>query len=317
MRGIMGRVWRDALGAMGFVSAFIAAAGAGLGWGGDFDWRLDVLTHFAPVYAAFGLFAATAGVAVGRPWRRPLVMLGGVAILCAGGLMWPEYTRYVEPPPASTAGGQIKIVQFNAFKRNIDVPPVVAWIAAQNPDIVTLQEARHDLRDALVKQMGYQVAGGKEHVMILSRRQRLRMVRPPLDKSPLTYVNATYPSDSGPFEVVTTHLDWPLYDTHPRQLADLASVVARRPRERMILTGDFNSAPWSFGLRRTDEALGLIRCDRALFSFPTRIARWDGPPPLLPIDHVYAGPGWRTVSIQRGPSLGSDHYPVVVILAPR
>jgi len=311
----MGRVLRDGLGAMAAVSAFLAAAGAGLGWGGAFDWRLDVLTHFAPVYAAAGLLAALAGVAAGRPWRRSSVLLGVVAMLCAGGLMWPEYTRYVEPAAPATAAGQIKIVQFNAFKKNMALERVVAWIAAQDPDIVTLQEARHDLRDALVKQMGYQVAGGKEHVMILSRRPRLRMVRPPLGKSPLTYVNATYPSDSGPFEVVTTHQDWPIYDTHPRQLADLLSVVGRRPRDRMILTGDFNSAPWSFGLRRLDEGLGLIRRDRALFSFPTRIGRLDRPP-MLPIDHVYAGPGWRTVSIERGPSLGSDHYPVVVILAP-
>ncbi|HEY0649115.1 endonuclease/exonuclease/phosphatase family protein [Phenylobacterium sp.] len=313
----MGRVLRDGLGAIAFVSAFFAAAGAGLGLGGDFDWRLDVLTHFAPIYAAVGLLAALAGVAAGRQWRRPAVLLGVVAVLCAAGLMWPEYTRYVEPTAPPAAPSQIKIVQFNAFKKNIDLRRVVAWIAAQDPDIVTLQEARHDLRDALVKRMGYRVAGGKEHVMILSRRQRLRMVRPPLEASPLTYVNATYPSASGPFEVVTTHLDWPLYDTHPRQLADLASVVARRPRERMILTGDFNAAPWSFGLRRMDGALGLSRRDRALFSFPARVDRWDGAPPALPIDHVYAGSGWRTVSIQRGPSLGSDHYPVVVILAPR
>ena len=37
---------------------------------------------------------------------------------------------------------------------------------------------------------------------------------------------------------------------------------------------------------------------------------------LLPIDHVYAGPGWRTVRAERGPRLGSDHYPVIVTLAP-
>ena len=38
--------------------------------------------------------------------------------------------------------------------------------------------------------------------------------------------------------------------------------------------------------------------------------------PLLPIDHLYAGPGWATVSVRRGPPLGSDHYPLVVTLAP-
>lgn len=40
------------------------------------------------------------------------------------------------------------------------------------------------------------------------------------------------------------------------------------------------------------------------------------PFPMLPIDHVYAGKGWRAVSVTRGPRLGSDHYPMVVVLAP-
>ena len=40
------------------------------------------------------------------------------------------------------------------------------------------------------------------------------------------------------------------------------------------------------------------------------------PFPFLPIDHVYAGRDWRTVRVQRGPRLDSDHYPVIVRLAP-
>lgn len=301
--------WGAAVTAVGVTCAAAALAGHG----GRFSPALDVATHFAPLGLAVAILGAVGALGAGPPWRRRAL---GAALLAAGAwalLMAPEYLRPPPPSAPSTAKGQIRIVQLNALKRNTELDRVVGWIAAQDPDIITLQEARHDLRDALVRRTGYHVAGAREHVMILSRRPRLRMVRPPLGKSPLTYVNATYPSDSGPFEVVTTHLDWPIYDTHPRQLADLASVVRRRPRDRMILTGDFNSAPWSFGLRRTDEALGLVRRDRALFSFPAL----DGAPPLLPIDHVYAGPGWRTVSIERGPDLGSDHYPVMVILAPR
>ncbi|MDE2488701.1 MAG: endonuclease/exonuclease/phosphatase family protein, partial [Alphaproteobacteria bacterium] len=84
------------------------------------------------------------------------------------------------------------------------------------------------------------------------------------------------------------------------------------------VTGDFNSTPWSFSRRRWDKAFGLIRRDRALFSWPAGKTVWGVKPPfpILPIDHVYAGPDWATVSIRRGPKLGSDHYPVVAILAP-
>jgi endonuclease/exonuclease/phosphatase (EEP) superfamily protein YafD len=90
----------------------------------------------------------------------------------------------------------------------------------------------------------------------------------------------------------------------------LADVIDRYDHSRLIVAGDFNLAPWSFGLRRLDNRLGLERRDRALFSWPAYRSRI----PFVPLDHVYAGAAWRTVSIERGPSLGSNHYPVVATL---
>src|SRR3546814_2882605 len=88
----------------------------------------------------------------------------------------------------------------------------------------------------------------------------------------------------------------------------------------MIVTGDFNSAPFSFAMRRGERAIGLTRRDRALASFPTEkkaIGPLRSPVPVVAIDHVYAGPGWATAKVERGPGgLGSDHYPVIVTLAP-
>lgn len=106
---------------------------------------------------------------------------------------------------------------------------------------------------------------------------------------------------------------------HAHQSRGLIEVVSHLPRERMILGGDFNSTPWSWDLQRLDREMGLIRRDRALATWPTGHSggwRWPAPVPFLPIDHLYAGPGWATVSVVRGPRLGSDHYPLVVTLAP-
>ena len=89
------------------------------------------------------------------------------------------------------------------------------------------------------------------------------------------------------------------------------------PRERLIVTGDFNSAPWSFQRRRWDKAFGLVRRERAIPSWPAQaVGRLPWLGAFLPIDHVFAGPGWATVSARRGPRLSSDHYPLVVTLAP-
>ena len=89
-------------------------------------------------------------------------------------------------------------------------------------------------------------------------------------------------------------------------------------RKRLIIAGDFNSTPWSFTLRRQDEALGLVRRNQAMLSWPAMaFSRWNihMPLPFLAIDHVYAGSDWVTLGAERGPALGSDHFPVVVTLA--
>ena len=279
--------------------------------------QVDVLAHFAPIWLAAGLVVMVAAIVLRwAPLRRFTIVCGAVAVAAGGFLVAPELLRAPEPATPTGTAGEIKLIQFNAYKNNTDIRRVADWLIAQDPDIVTIQEARHDLRDLLLARTGWHVAGAAEHVMIFSREERLRMARPRLKDSTLTYVNATYLGPTGPFEVVTTHLVWPTEPAFRRQHEDLARVTDALPRERMIVTGDFNTTPWSHALRRTDQALGVRRVDKALFSWPAQVAGRPWPLPVLPIDHVYVGRGWRVVSIDRGPNLGSDHYPVIVVLTP-
>ena len=298
------------------INGALCATAAALSLGGAFSPYLDVLSHFALIYLA----AAAAGTILAlflRNWGRRVVLgLGAVTLAASLALIVPELMRDVGPTAPAAAPGQIKIVQFNALRGNPDLPQALDWIVAQDPDIVTIQEARPGLRDALVKRTGWAVAGSQGSLMIFSRSARITMDRPKT-AWPLHWVNATYPSASGPFEVVTVHHDWPTSSRHARQRDLLTDLVGRLPRERMILTGDFNSASWSAALRRTDAELDLIRRDRAMPTFPADRRGFRWPVPVLPIDHVYAGPGWATVKIERGPRLGSDHYPIVITLAPR
>ena len=130
---------------------------------------------------------------------------------------------------------------------------------------------------------------------------------------------ATYRDARGEFTVIAVHNAWPTDQEQERQERRLADIIALSPRERTIVAGDFNSAPWSFARRRWDAEFGLIRRDRGIFTWPARpYRRWSflGNFPFLAIDHIYAGSGWATVEVRRGPRIGSDHYPVVAILAP-
>jgi endonuclease/exonuclease/phosphatase (EEP) superfamily protein YafD len=160
-------------------------------------------------------------------------------------------------------------------------------------------------------------------VAIFSRRGRIRApfaIPGPLWAILPAFSCATFASSDGgpPFTVVAIHLKWPTRAHRWAGPATLAGLLDRYPHDRLIVAGDFNLTPWSFALRRIDRRFGLERRDRAVPTWPSQrpLGRALVPlPAILPIDHVYAGAGWRTVAVRRGPRLGSDHYPLVVDLA--
>jgi endonuclease/exonuclease/phosphatase (EEP) superfamily protein YafD len=315
------RLARLILGALGLALAAACAGAALAAQGGRVSPALDVLTNLAPLYLVGGVLGGALSAAGRGTIRKAGLAMAVLAALGAAALMAPEFLRSTGPTAPLNAAGQIKLVELNVWRENPDLDRLADWLASEDPDIIVLDESSTALRDLIVRRLGRGgVAGYASTVMIFARGPYLQMDRPVIGpQSHLTFVNATYPSQSGPFEMVAAHTDWPTSGRQGAQSATLAGVVARLPRRRMILAGDFNSAPWSFRRRRDDAAFGLIRRDRALATWPAGHAGpWRGwaPVPFLPLDHVYAGPGWATVSVRRGPRVGSDHYPLVVTLAP-
>lgn len=311
---------RTLLATSALILALICAAAGLLALGGAFSARLDALTHLAPVFVGLAALAAAAALVRRGGIRRTTFAAAAVAGLAGGLLMAPEFLRSDGPHAPAEAPGQIKVIQFNASQANRELPRVVDWLVSEQPDIVTMEEPTPYLRDLIVARTGWSVAGYATTVMIFSRAPYLVMHRPTLERgTPLLWVNATYASSSGPFEVMVTHFTWPTQSMQAEQSLAMRKLLKRLPRARMILGGDFNSTPWSFIRRADDRDFGLVRRDRALASWPARAPGPGGPIapfPVMPIDHVYAGSGWATTSIRRGPRLGSDHYPLVVTFAP-
>lgn len=310
------RICITAILALAAGSSALAAVAA---HGGRFSLRLDVLTHFAPVYLAVGLIAALGGLALGRAGLFPVVVPAFIAIAASVALIAPEFV-YARAPMAKAKGATLTIVQFNAWGGNRKPTAAADWLLAQNADVIVMEEGHH-IGQVLVSRGGYQRICGACSANIYSR------LKPIADNSPRhgdhrrrPFSAATLVGVGGPFTVMGVHRAWPTRLAKQRdQAALLQEVVAGYPRERLIIAGDFNSTPWSFARRREDRALGLVRRTRALFTWPAERVSHNRLPalfPILPIDHVYAGSGWATVAVRRGPRLGSDHYPVVVTLAP-
>jgi endonuclease/exonuclease/phosphatase (EEP) superfamily protein YafD len=311
---------------LGSAGLTVAALGA---LAGAFHYRLDLLTQITPIYLVLAVIGLLTAFVLPRPARNASLALSVVTILACAPSMVPEYLAGLRDRAPVDAPNQLKVIQFNAFGGYGDDRSAAAkWIAAQNPDIVVLEEAGGV--DALIAQIRpYYITYGSTSAMIVSRSRPTANNSPawgnptaplPNRRPPYPLVSwASFNDSHGAYMVYGVHRPWP---THPQNTAphsaELRQLLTTYDARSAIVLGDFNTAPWSYDLRRLDSSLPVTRRTRGIFSWPAAVISHNKIPtpiPLLPIDQVYAGSDWKTVKVERGPNLGSDHYPVVVTLS--
>jgi len=309
--------------ALACVLGAVALAGALMALGGLVDPRLDVAAHLAPLWLAGALVALVCAALPPGGWTaRALAGLGVLGAVASGFLIVPEFVRPIRPSGPAGAAPILRLIQFNAWDLSPDPARGAAWVAAQHPDVVTVEELTPAFQAAL-QAHGLLLIKGVGSTAIFSFAQRgHHPFQVPMSDWPKLpeFARATFPAPDGgaPFSVVAVHFSWPNIASRWGQREAFAELLDRYPRDRLILAGDFNLTPWSFALRAFDRRIGLERRDRAIGSWPA-MQWWQGRlvmlPAALPIDHIYAGPGWRTVRLIRGPRVGSEHYPLVIDLA--
>lgn len=316
-----------------FALGLACATAALIGLGGSVNPRMDVANHFAPFWLAGSLAVTAYAIWLApRDLKVSFATLGLFGVVVAGGLMAPEYLRPMSPKAPTDAPNRFKLIQFNAWEKNTEIEATAKWLSSQGADALLVEEGSGPLIGRIEALSGYHVTCRGCGVTIFTRAEpekapprakanhndhdgfslAERRARPPAAEARVRFAGHDV-------TIVGTHTVWPTYPAWQRlQGRFVSDLVAKHDKTLTILTGDFNSTPWSFARRREDRAFGLERRDRALFTWPARLVL-DGkvtlPFPFLPIDHVYAGSDWRTVKVRRGPRLGSDHYPVVVTLA--
>ena len=96
------------------------------------------------------------------------------------------------------------------------------------------------------------------------------------------------------------------------QLERLAEEVRTAAAPRLV-TGDLNLTPFSPHFHQLLARSGLLDARQAQGLHVT----WPSLPlPLwIPIDHALADPGSGVADVRIGPAIGSDHYPLEIVLA--
>jgi endonuclease/exonuclease/phosphatase (EEP) superfamily protein YafD len=264
-----------------------------------------------------------------RRWAVGLALAG---LIASGWIFVPEWLSGYAPRPTAPAGETtLRLMTHNVFGLNYDMKRMAAAIAAENPDIVALQEyfPEQQTLDKLLKPTypyAVRCQGGKR--ANLGLYSKIPFDREMSDADCPANAQATQRtahiiagftlSDGRHFSVMTTHMDWPFPIERQQEERAAAAAAAKAVAGPLLVVGDFNSTPWSYAMKGFEAATGLKRETRNLITFPElltvpqRISR-NGllrTMPFLPLDQVFER-GVTVTELHRGTQTGSDHRPVV------
>jgi endonuclease/exonuclease/phosphatase (EEP) superfamily protein YafD len=228
---------------------------------------------------------------------------------------------------ADAAGPELKILISNVLQQNRDSERLLALAATIRPDVILLSET-----DAWWTQQ-LEVLN-QSHPHLISRPQENGYGMNLFSRFPLHRPEVRFLTDPG---VPSFHAGMEVngktiqfYAVHPRppgimetgptpqdsgqRDAELVLVAreVREHREPVIVAGDFNDVAWSHTTRLFQRISRLLdpRVGRGLFNtFHVRT-------PFLrfPLDHLFHSDHFRLVDLQLMNSIGSDHFPVLVVL---
>jgi endonuclease/exonuclease/phosphatase (EEP) superfamily protein YafD len=328
------RLWKIIATATVVEIAVGAASAALLGLGGAWSGWLDLLNQVAPLWFGLCILSAPCAAALLAPGRARQAVTGFAVLgaLVSGWSVLPELVGGALSMANAKPGPHVlRIVSFNTWSDNTDPDATARRLRDADPDAAALIEMSwamiHRELKRLAPQLPYRTIprrGCPADIQLLSKRpfttygcQISYDLHQPWVLSTIVWGRTTG-ADGRPFTLATTHYSWPFPGAgQTRQRASLVRWAKAHEGEDLVLSGDFNLTPWSAALHQQDAALRpLTRRDHAVFTWPATIARLNKPAPfaVLPIDHIYAAPVWRTVDVRRLARAGSDHYGIEAVL---
>jgi endonuclease/exonuclease/phosphatase (EEP) superfamily protein YafD len=279
-------------------------------------WVLELASHFRVQYvAAAAVLAVVLGVR--KQW------LGCAAAAVSFAVSLPPLLPYVAlatPAAATPAGAPVKVLTANVEFTNRSADRLLALVRAESPDVVVLVEYT-PLWSTLVDELRRSHPNFLElpqerstGIALFSRLPLDSVQRLPLGTQPA--IEARVRSAAGSFTLVGVHLRSPTSGWRAGQRNWQYELLARyteRTPGPLIVTGDFNTTPYSPYFASWIERTGLTdsRRGRGLtFSWPAFL-----PIAGIPIDHCVVSKDFRVISERRLSGIGSDHYPILTVLA--
>jgi endonuclease/exonuclease/phosphatase (EEP) superfamily protein YafD len=280
---------------------------------GRHDWRADLLTHFTGPALVVTLIAV-----LGLVRRHPRLawVLACVAVLQAAPLFRFAGSNPIRPDRGGP--GRLRILMANLLVENTRFAEFESLVRRERPDVVGLLELTPEWVAGLAAirtEYPYRVEApfGTKGLALWFRGPPERIDPPawPLvDASP--FLHAEYRFAGSLRHIWLVHPTMPITRRDRPELPALAALMGRTPGSRIVI-GDMNTTEGSprfsdfvnaIGLR--DSRLGFGRQPSWPVELPYRIA----------LEHAFLSDDLAVVARRLGPAFGSDHFPLILDLAP-
>lgn len=281
------------------------------------SWFCDILTAFV-FYQLLGGIVALVGLVALRAWRSAAVaavLLAWLLVITAPYLPWKQGRGEVH----AATGNAVRVLLTNVLSRNRESAELMRMIQEANPDIICSQET-----DDFWYAEFQRLKDTYPHHHAVPRPDNfgigLWSKYPLLEASTLELGDSTVPTIFVKLDVHGTtvnllclHTLPPLLgdyaDTRNQQLAAVPELVERHGAP-FLLVGDLNASLWSPHVKDIRDATGLRDARDGFGIFPTWPANMPLIPTPCPIDQILVSPEIEVTNFERGPFVGSDHFPV-------
>jgi endonuclease/exonuclease/phosphatase (EEP) superfamily protein YafD len=286
---------------------------------GRWVWWLDILANFRAQYIPVLLILGATLMAA--RWRRT-----GTAVLLAAGInLVVVLPLFVGSPGEPTFGAPtVRVMTFNLLSANQSYSEVFSYLDTVRPDLVLLHESSHPWEVAAdAADTGYQVIRTQADelifgTLVLVRGGNVQVVSHGFAVSQPRSVEITFTPEGWdqPLRVLSTHTVAPI-DRDRAAARDeqmqFAADWAKQQEGPYLVAGDLNSTPWSWSFRNLLSGTDLRNSQSGFGIQPTYSADYH-PLVRIPIDHVLVSSALGVRDRQLGPTMASDHYPVIVDL---
>jgi len=280
-----------------------------------FGWPFELFAHFRPQYAVAAVLATLV-----LAWQRRGVAAGFAVLIVAWNALPVVQRASADAPPVTCDGPVFTVATVNLQYSNLHHDRLLAWLTGQPADLIVVQELTSAWAQAL--------AGSEAHphrflltredpygIGVLSRWPLESAAAIDLAGDGLPSVGGIVKIEGRRIRLLGLHTHWPVLPEVARMrdaALGRAAGIARDSDLPVILLGDLNLTPDSPEFARLLDESALRDVVSGRRWRPTwQASFW---PLALRIDHVLVSPQLCVEAVEVGPSIGSDHRPVIARL---